>query len=182
MIKYESNVKPASSNESRTSRFVPILPNVNKTNHAKSDVTEKSEWIDGLPCSSKKSENPPGEITFDVAAEQEADIKSEPIQEDDFTSDYDVTESVPENHSDTSLVEVKTEVELDATAETLNLKSETNPDIASNMIIPVLNSEKKMPILYPKNVLSDSGPSNSNLRINGQLTGFRRSGMVTHYL
>ena len=69
-----------------------------------------------------------------------------------------------------------------STAETLNLKSETNPDIASNMIIPVLNSEKKIPILYPKNVLSDSEPSNSNWRINGQLTGFRRSGMVTHNL
>ena len=171
-IKYEPDVKSvefrSTSNEFR--RFVPILPNVDKTN---GDVAKESEWIDGLPCSSKKSENPPDEITFDIAAEQEADIKSEPIQEEDFTADYDVTESV---------VEVKTEVELDATAETLNLKSETNPDIASNMIIPVLNSEKKIPILYPKNVLSDSGPSNSNWRINGQLTGFRKSGMVTHNL
>ena len=167
-INYEPDVKSVTSNEFR--RFVPILPNVDKTN---GDVTKESEWIDGLPCSSKKSENPPDEITFDIAAEQEADIKSEPIQEEDFTADYDVTESV---------VEVKTEVELDATAETLNLKSETNPDIASNMIIPVLNSEKKIPILYPKNVLSDSGPSNSNWRINGQLTGFRKSGMVTHNL
>ena len=176
-IKYEPDVKSVTSNEFR--RFVPILPNVDKTNV---DVTKESEWIDGLPCSSKKSENPPDEITFDIAAEQEADIKSEPIQEEDFTADYDVTESVRENYSDATLVEVKTEVELDATAETLNLKSETNPDIASNMIIPVLNSEKKIPILYPKNVLSDSGPSNSNWRINGQLTGFRKSGMVTHNL
>ena len=177
MIKYESDVKPASSNESRTGRFVPILPNVNQ---AKDDVTKKSEWIDGLPCSSKKSENPPDEITFDVAAEQEADIKSEPIQEEDFTADDDVTDdvNVHEHESDTSLVEVKTEVELDAPEETLNLNSETNS--APKLKIPVLNSEKKLSILYPKNVVSNSGPSNSNWRVNSQLTGFRRSGKVTN--
>ena len=180
MIKYESNFKPASSNESRNGRFVPILPNVNKTNHAKGDVTQKSEWIDGLPCSSKQSENHPDEITFDVAAEQEADIKSEPIQEEDFTADNDVTDNVHEHESDTSLVEVKTEVELDAPEETLNLNSETNSGIAPKLIIPGSNSEKKMPILYPKNVVSNSGPSNSNWRVNSQLTGFRRSGKVTN--
>ena len=151
------------------SRFVPILPNVKKADHAKDDVIQNQEWTDGLPCSSKKSENTEDEITFDVAAEQEVDIKSELIEEEDFTADGDVT-----TDNDTSIVEVKTEVEMDP--ETLNLKSETNPETANRtMILPVLNSQKKMSILYPKNVVANnSGPSNSGWwRMNNKLTGFR---------
>lgn len=58
----------------------------------------------------------------------------------------------------------------------VSLKSETNPETTNRtMILPVLNTQKKMSILYPKNVVStNSGPSNSGWwKMNGKLTGFR---------
>ena len=57
-----------------------------------------------------------------------------------------------------------------------SLKTETNAETANRtMILPVLNSQKKMSILYPKNVVStNSGPSNAGWwKMNGKLTGFR---------
>ena len=150
-IKYEPNAEKVPTHE--MGRFVPILPNMVMSsceenyfvvdNGGNKNCTDQIFGLnDDLKAvspmnSAENNESLSDEITFDVTAEQEADIKSEPMQDPDLDAD-DVSTS--------SLIEVKTENDDD---EAPSITPERAPEtmITSKMItIPMMSSEKKVTV------------------------------------
>ena len=164
-------------------RFIPILPNVDKN---KLIAVDNETDLPGCSKSSiEEVENSSNEVTFDVTAAQEADIKSEPIQDEDFTGNNNVddefTNIVTDGPTDTltgdNTIEVKTEIENDE-ASSLNADLSDKTVGKTKMTMMNVVNSTEIPILYSKNVKSES--TNSNWRVDSQVTDMNGSGRVTY--